>query len=425
MGSAILIMFLVLFLVGFPVVTAILIPSIFYIVTMGLPLDLMAQRMQYSLDSYTLCAVPLFILVGNLMNSSGITTRIFHFADVLTGRLPGGLAQVNIFASLVFSGMSGAALADVGGLGQIEIKAMKEKGFTVPYSAAVTVASATVGPIFPPSIPLVIYGSVAGVSIVNLLVGGIGPALVAVVAMMILTAVLAKIRNFPRAERWPTRQEMISALMPALPALLTPVLLVAGMLTGIFTPTEASALTVGYVLVISHFVYHDLTWKSLPVALYETIKSTCCVLIIVAAAAIFGWILAAEQIPQIFSVWFMSISKEPWILLLLLNLMLFVVGMFLDSTTAILLFVPIIIPPLVQAGIDPVHLGLIFVFNIMCGLITPPMGLSLFMVSKVGGVPIKEVVREVIPYYIPLGATLLLITYVPQIVLWIPNLLVK
>jgi tripartite ATP-independent transporter DctM subunit len=425
MGSAILIMFLVLFLLGFPVVTAILIPSIFYIVTMGLPLDLIAQRMQYSLDSYTLCAVPLFILVGNLMNSSGITTRIFHFADVLTGRLPGGLAQVNIFASLVFSGMSGAALADVGGLGQIEIKAMKEKGFTVPYSAAVTVASATVGPIFPPSIPLVIYGSVAGVSIVNLLVGGIGPALVAVVAMMILTAVLAKLRNFPRAERWPTRKEMIGALMPALPALLTPVLLVAGMLTGIFTPTEASALTVGYVLIISHFVYGDLTWKSLPVALYETIKSTCCVLIIVAAAAIFGWILAAEQIPQIFSVWFMSISKEPWVLLLLLNLMLFVVGMFLDSTTAILLFVPIIIPPLVHAGIDPVHLGLIFVFNIMCGLITPPMGLSLFMVSKVGGVPIKDVVREVIPYYIPLGATLLLITYVPQIVLWIPHLLVK
>jgi len=425
MGSAILIMFLVLFLLGFPVVTAILIPSIFYIVKMDLPLDLMAQRMQYSLDSYTLCAVPLFILVGNLMNSSGITTRIFHFADVLTGRLPGGLAQVNIFASLVFAGMSGAALADVGGLGQIEIKAMKEKGFTVPFSAAVTVASATVGPIFPPSIPLVIYGSVAGVSIVNLLVGGIGPALVAVVAMMLLTAFLALKRNYPRAERWPTGKEMLGALLPAFPALMTPVLLVAGMLTGIFTPTEASALTVGYVLIISHFVYGDLTWKSLPFALYETIKSTCCVLIIVAAAAIFGWILAAEQIPQLFSVWFMSISTEPWILLLLLNLMLFVVGMFLDSTTAILLFVPIIIPPLVQAGIDPVHLGLIFVFNIMCGLITPPMGLSLFMVSKVGGVPIKDVVREVIPYYIPLGATLLLITYVPQIVLWIPNLLVK
>lgn len=425
MGSTILIMFLVLFLLGFPVVTAILIPSIFYIIVKDLPLDLLAQRMQYSLDSYTLCAVPLFILVGNLMNSSGITTRIFHFADVLTGRLHGGLAQVNIFASLVFSGMSGAALADVGGLGQIEIKAMKEKGFSVPYAAAVTVASATVGPIFPPSIPLVIYGSVAGVSIVNLLVGGIGPALVAVAAMMLLTAFLAIRRNYPRAARWPTRQELFGALLPALPALMTPVLLVAGMLTGIFTPTEASALTVGYVLLISHFVYRDLTWKSLPFALYETIKSTCCVLIIVAAAAIFGWILAAEQIPQVFSAWFMSISKEPWVLLLLLNLMLFVVGMFLDSTTAILLFVPIIVPPLVQAGIDPVHLGLVFVFNIMCGLITPPMGLSLFMVSKVGQVPIKDVVREIVPYYIPLGATLILITYVPQIVLWIPSLLVK
>ena len=425
MGSTILIMFLVLFLLGFPVVTAILIPSIFYIYMKELPIDLVAQRMQYSLDSYTLCAVPLFILVGNLMNGSGITTRIFHFADVLTGRLHGGLAQVNIFSSLVFSGMSGAALADVGGLGQIEIKAMKEKGFSVPYAAAVTVASATVGPIFPPSIPLVIYGSVAGVSIVNLLVGGIGPALLAVVTMMLLTAFLAKKRNYPRAERWPTRQELVGALVPALPALMTPVLLVAGMLTGIFTPTEASALTVGYVLIISHFVYGDLTWASLPVALFETIKSTCCVLIIVAAAAIFGWILAAEQIPQIFSAWFMSISKEPWILLLLLNLMLFVVGMFLDSTTAILLFVPIIVPPLVLAGVDPVHLGLVFVFNIMCGLITPPMGLSLFMVSKIGEVPIKDVVREILPYYVPLGVTLLLITYIPQIVLWIPSLLVK
>ena len=425
MGSTILIMFLVLFLLGFPVVTAILIPSIFYIFMKELPIDLVAQRMQYSLDSYTLCAVPLFILVGNLMNGSGITNRIFHFADVLTGRLHGGLAQVNIFSSLVFSGMSGAALADVGGLGQIEIKAMKEKGFSVPYAAAVTVASATVGPIFPPSIPLVIYGSVAGVSIVNLLVGGIGPALLAVVTMMLLTAFLAKRRNYPRAARWPTRQELVGALLPALPALMTPVLLVAGMLTGIFTPTEASALTVGYVLVISHFVYGDLTWKSLPIALYETIKSTCCVLIIVAAAAIFGWILAAEQIPQVFSAWFMSISTKPWVLLLLLNLMLFVVGMFLDSTTAILLFVPIIVPPLVLAGIDPVHLGLVFVFNIMCGLITPPMGLSLFMVSKVGEVPIKDVVREILPYYVPLGVTLLLITYVPQIVLWIPSLLVK
>ncbi len=425
MGTTILVMFAVLFLVGFPVATAILIPSIFYIVVKDLPLDLLAQRMQYSLDSYTLCAVPLFILVGNLMNSSGITARIFHFADVLTGRFPGGLAQVNIFSSLVFSGMSGAALADVGGLGQIEIKAMKEKGFTVPYSAAVTVASATVGPIFPPSIPLVIYGAAAGVSIVKLLVGGIGPALLAVVAMMILTAVLAKKRNFPRADRWPTFGEVFRAFLPAFPALMTPVLLVVGMLTGIFTPTEASALTVGYVLLISKFVYRELTWKSLPGALYETIKSTCCVLIIVAAAAIFGWILAAEQIPQVFSHWFTSISKDPLVLLLLLNLLLFVVGMFLDSTTAILLFVPIIVPPMVQAGVDPVHLGLVFVFNIMCGLITPPMGLSLFMVSKVGQIPIKDVVREVTPYYVPLGVTLLLITYVPQIVLWIPNQLIK
>jgi tripartite ATP-independent transporter DctM subunit len=388
----------------------------------GLPLEMVAQRMQYALDSYTLAAVPLFILVGNLMNTSGITTRMFNFADKAVGRFPGGLAQVNIFASLIFAGVSGAALADVGGLGQVEIKAMKEKGFSTEYASAVTVASATVGPIFPPSVPMVLYGSIAGVSVMKLLLSGIMPALIAVVAMMALTAYLAIKRKYPRAERWPTFNELWNTFYPALPALLTPAVLIFGMCSGVFTPTEGSCITVFYVLIIS-LAYRELTSKGIVEAIVETIKSTCSVLIIVAAAALFGWILAAEQVPQMFSEFLLSISTNPLVLLVIFNLLLLICGMLLDSTTSILLLVPIVIPPLVSVGIDPIHIGIIFVFNIMCGLITPPMGLSLFMVSKIANVSISAVVKEAAPYYIPLGVTLLIITYAPSFVLWIPNLL--
>ena len=423
MGLIIVLLFFALFMLGFPVVLAIALPSIAYVLMNGIPIAMVAQRMQYALDSYPLIAVPVFIFVGNLMNSTGITNRIFKFADTLVGRLPGGLAQVNIFASLIFSGMSGAALADVGGLGQIEIRAMKEKGFSVPFASAVTVASATVGPIFPPSIPLVIYGSVAGISVVKLLLAGILPAILAVIAMMIMTGILATMRKYPRAERWPTVSEAVSDFIPALPALMTPILLITGMLGGIFTPTEAASATVVYVFIIGILVHKELTFEHVKNALFETIKSTSTILIIVSAASIFGWILAVEQIPQMFSAALLSISKNPLVLLFILNIILFIVGMFLDSTTATLLLVPIIVPPLVGAGVDPIHLGLIFIFNIMIGLVTPPMGLSLFMVSDIAKCPIKDVVRETIPYLVPLLATLLIITYVPQVVLFIPNLL--
>ena len=422
MGLVVICSFIILFLMGFPVAVSILIPCVGYILIQGFPLEMIAQRMQYALDSYTLAAVPLFILVGNLMNSSGITTRMFNFADKAVGRFPGGLAQVNTFASLIFAGMSGAALADVGGLGQVEIKAMKEKGFSTSYSAAITVASATVGPIFPPSIPLVLYGSIAGVSIIKLLLSGIVPAIIAVLMMMALTVVLALKRNYPRAGRWPTGKELWEALYPALPALLTPAILIFGMLSGIFTPTEGSSITVLWVLIISFF-YRELTLKGFTNAMVETIKSSCSVLIIVAAASLFGWILAVERIPQMFSVFLLSISDNPLVLLGIMNVVLLICGMLLDSTTAILLLVPIMIPPLVSVGIDPIHLGIVFVLNIMIGLVTPPMGLSLFMVSKIADVSIMEVVREVVPYYIPLIITLLIVTYFPALILWIPNLI--
>ena len=411
------------FLLGWPVVLAILVPAIAYVILNDVPIELIGQRMSYALDSFPLVAVPIFIFVGNFMNQAGITERIFKFADTLVGRAPGGLAQVNIFSSLIFSGMSGAALADVGGLGRIEVKAMAARGFTRPFAGAVTCASAIVGPIFPPSIPLIIYGSVTNVSIIQLLLAGIVPALICVTLLMITVAILARRHDYPRAARWSTPREIARDFLPAFPALMTPVLLVAGMLLGYFTPTEAASITVVYVLLISAFVYRTLTWAHLLYAALETIKSTSAILIIVAAAAIFGWILAIEQVPQMFARQLLAWSRDPLVLLLIVNVILLIVGMFLDSTTATLLVIPIIAGPLHAAGVDPVHLGIVAIFNLMLGLLTPPMGLALFLISDIARVSMRAILTALLPFYIPLFATLALITLVPEISLWLPKMI--
>jgi tripartite ATP-independent transporter DctM subunit len=319
--------------------------------------------------------------------------------------------------------MSGAALADVGGLGQIEIKGMIDKGFRKADAAAVTVASATVGPIFPPSIPLIIYGAVTGVSVVKLLLGGIVPGLLCTGMLMITVAILARRRNWPRAERWSTRHEIVQDLKPAFPALMAPVVLISGMVSGYFTPTEAASICVLYILIISHFYYRELTLKGLLNSALETIKTSCSIMIIIAAASLFGWILAVEKVPQIIQELVLRFKDDPLILLLVLNIFFLIVGMFLDSTTSTLLIIPILAPPVAACGIDPVHLGLVVIFNLMIGLITPPMGLSLFMVSSVAKVSIKEILKELPPYFLCLLAALFLITFFPKLVLWIPNML--
>lgn len=423
-GLLVIAAFLALFMLGFPVVLAIAIPCAVYMLANGLPLDLIAQRTLYALDSFPLVAVPVFLFVGSLMNSAGISKHIYKFADTAVGRLPGGLAQVNIFGSLIFAGMSGSALADIGGLGRIEIDAMRKKGFNAGFASAVTCSSAIVGPIFPPSIPLIIYGTVTGVSVIQLLLGGILPALVCVAMLMAMTGYLAVKRKYPRAERWPSGAELWRDFLPALPAILAPVILIVGMLAGFFTPTEIAAVTVAYALLVSALFYRELTVKGLLEAAFETIGASAGILLIVAVAALFGWILSVEAVPQQMTTAMLSISKDPQVLLLLVNLLLLLVGMFLDSTTAILVIAPIIAKPLVAAGVDPVHLGMVVVFNLMIGLLTPPMGLALFLVADIARVTMKEVLREMLPYYVPLVGTLLLITYVPAITTWLPRLAV-
>ena len=415
--------FTAFFLLGWPVVFAVMIPAVLYLLWNGFPLEFIGQRMAYALDSFPLVAVPIFIFVGNLMNQSGITEVIYRFATTLVARVHGGLAQVNIVGSLIFSGMSGAALADIGGLGRIEVKAMTSHGFKPEFAGALTCASAIVGPIFPPSIPLIIYGSVTNVSIIQLLLAGIVPALICVALLMVTVAFLAWKRRFPRAPRWPRPSELWADFLPAAPALMTPVLLVSGMLLGLFTPTEAASVTVAYVIFISAAIYRTLTWGHLLTSAYETLKSTSAILIIVAAAALFGWIMAIEQVPQTLSRSLLSLSTDPLVLLLIVNALLLVAGMFLDSTTATLLIIPIIAAPLHLAGVDPVHLGIVAIFNLMLGLLTPPMGLALFLVSDIAQVSMRAVLRELVPFYVPLFATLAIITLFPEVSLWIPKMI--
>jgi tripartite ATP-independent transporter DctM subunit len=423
MGLAVMTAFVLLFIWGVPVVYAVLLPSIAYVLIEGLPPSLLAQRVVYALDSFPLVAVPLFIFVGNLMNLSGITDRIFHFAYVLAGRLHGGLAQVNILASLIFSGISGAALADVGGLGRVEIKAMRERGFDAPFSAAVTASSAVIGPIFPPSIPLIVYGSVTSVSIIQLLMAGILPALFCTAALMATAAVVALRAGYPRAPRQATPREIVQALGPALPAMLAPIFIITGMLSGLFTPTEAAAATAAYVLAIGFFLYREMTVSHVLQAALLTARNTSAILVIVAAAALFGWILAVEEIPQSFGAAIAGLSDNRIVLLLLVNLIFFIAGMFLDSTTATLLIVPIVAPPVVAAGVDPVHLGLLVVFNLMIGLLTPPMGLALFLICDIAQVSMKALLRAMLPFYLPLLVTLAAITFWEGLVLAIPQMI--
>lgn len=424
-GLTIILLFLVLIVLKVPIAVSLGLPAFLYVWTHGIPVSVLSHRMVNALNSVPLLAVPLFILAGNLMNTSGISDRIFRSARIFVGRMKGGLAQVNILASLIFSGISGAALADVGGLGNVEIRAMRDQGYPDEQSAAITAASATIGPIFPPSIPLIIYGTVAEVSGIQLLIAGIVPALLITVALMLQVVYLARKHDWPRDTAFQGWEERIRILSSSLPALLAPIILILGLISGTFSPTEIAGFTVFYMILINLLFYHELSWKNLLSIIRETLVSTANILFIVSAAAIFAWVLTVEQLPVKVSQLFLSITKNPNLLLLLVNLLLFIVGMFMESIAAILVFTPLIVPPLVGLGIDPVHLGIVIVLNLMIGLITPPVGMSLYMVSIVSGVPVPKVIRAMIPYYIPLILALLIVTFIPSLSTFLPSLLFR
>jgi len=415
-----------LFVFGFPVPYAIGLTSIAALIweygIIDVPYEIIAQRIIYGINNFTLLAIPFFLLAGKLMNTGGITKRIFRFANLLVGYFPGGLGHANIIASIIFSGMSGSAVADASGLGTIEIEAMVDEGYDVDFSAAITAASSTIGPIVPPSIPMVMYGVMGDVSIAYLLMAGVVPGLVMGFCMMVIVYFYALKKKYPR-RALPSINEVARGFGDAFLPLLTPIILIGGMLSGIFTPTEAAAVAALYAFVLSVFIYREVSSSDLIKVLYDTLRETAVIMFVVGTASLYAWLLIKTQIPMVIVEWIFEISRNPLVILFILNLFWLLVGCFMETNAAIIILTPIMMPLAKLVGINPVHLGVVMVLNLMIGLLTPPIGMCLFAVCRVARLSFDKMIKAVIPFYIPLIASLALVTIFPQVSLWLPRLL--
>ena len=415
-----------LFLFGIPVGYAIALTSlILFFITTGGTADpaIILQRMFDGADNFTLLAVPIFILTGNLMNTAGITRRLFNFASALVGHFRLGLAQVNIVVSMIFSGMSGSATVDVAAIGQVEMKAMLDAKYDRNYSAAVTAASATVGPIVPPSIPLVIFGIVAQASVARLLVGGIIPGIIMCFMLMSLVAIQARFKVHKK-EKFVGFRKLWDAFRKAFFPSLTPIVLLGGILSGIFTPTEAAVIALAYSMILGLLVYREIGLKQFFKIVKDSMRWTAEVMIIIASANAFSYIVISAQIPQALVQMVSGLIIDKWLILLIINLSLLIIGCFLGPVPAITITAPILMPLIHHLGISPIHFGLIMVMNLVLGLLTPPVGLVLFVTSRVAQIHLGQLLRPLLPFYIPLLLTLVLITYVPSIVTFLPNFLI-
>ncbi len=410
---------------GVPVAVSLAGASAIFIFFNGTPPPMVvAHRMINGVDSFPLLAVPFFILAGNLMNTAGITERIFNFALAMVGWMRGGLAHVNVGASVIFAGMSGAAVADAGGLGAIEIKAMRDAGYDPKFAVGITAASSTIGPIIPPSLPMVIYGVVAGTSIGQLFVAGFIPGMLMAVSLMIMIAIMARTRGFGRDQAfyWPV---LFTTFKRAFLSLLTPAIIIGGILSGAFTPTEAAVAACAWALFLGMVVYRTLTFRRFLRVSFDTIETTAVVLLVVGAAAIFAWILTSNRVPEHFATALLAISDNPLIILILINLILLLVGCFMETVAAITILVPVLLPIAATLGIDPVHFGVIMVLNLMLGLLTPPVGMVLYVLARVAKIPFEKCVVGTAPFLVPLVIVLLLVTFVPSITMWLPTLIYR
>ncbi len=422
MITLMVILLFVFLAMGIPVAVAVGVPSILYVLfEPSIPNFVAVQRMVAGVNSYTLLAVPFFIFAANLMNSGGITDRIFNAIAIGMGRIRGGLAYVNIVASIIFAGMSGAAIADAGGLGAIEIRSMREAKYDERVTLGITAASALIGPIIPPSMPIVVYGVVASTSIGRLFAAGIVPGLAMGLVLAMLVFGLQNLWQLPRGNK-SSLLDKLNALRKAFLSLLTPVIILGGIFTGRFTPTESAAIACLYAGLLSMF-YGDLTWKTFYESVRSSMVTTVQVLIIVAAAALFSWIIAREQIPQqiVFMVRAMEIS--PWVIILLINLLLLLVGLFMETIASINLLVPVLLPLAIEMGLDPVQFGVIMILNLVIGTLTPPFGTVLFVLSGVANVTVETVAKSVLIFMPPLLIVLILINIFPELTLWLPNML--
>ncbi len=455
--------FLGLMVLGLPVALSMAVASLAYLLIYGVAPDvILAQRMIAGVESFPLLAVPFFILAGNLMNIAGVTGRIYSFALALVGWMRGGLAQVNIVGSVIFSGMSGTAIADAAGIGTIEIKAMKDHGYPTEVAVGVTAASATLGPIIPPSLPFVIYGMMANTSIGALFLGGLVPGFLMTAFMMLTVAYFARrygwgsdtpfslravgeagleiaiVLGFPVVAYllvWAGLSENVAifatlaALLvldyvfkfSAVMAMMTPVILIGGMTLGWFTPTEAAAAAVIWSLFLGLVRYRSMTLKTLAKATFDTIETTASVLFIVTAASIFAWLLTVSQTAAILSDFVLSVTDNKWVFLILVNVLLLFIGCFLDTIAAITIVVPILLPIALKLGIDPIHFGLIMTLNLMIGLLHPPLGMVLFVLSRISKLSVEQTTMAILPWLVPLFIALAAITFIPELTLWLPR----
>jgi tripartite ATP-independent transporter DctM subunit len=419
-----LLCFILTFILRLPIALGMLMSSIFYCLLAPGPatgLQMAASQFLSNLDvKFILIAVPLFVFAAKVMNSGAVTEKIFRFANSLVGRWRGGMGHVNVVASIIFSGMTGSAVADASGLGIMEIEAMREQGYDDSFSCAITAASATIGPIFPPSIPMIFYAMLSGASIGQLFIGGMIPGILIGLALMAYIAFIANKRDYPRGEKYTLRQ-FIKSTVIAFPALMTPVILLGGIYTGVVTPTEAGALAGIYALLISILVYRSLGLKQLLEVIVETAKTTGILTVIVGAAFSFSYIVAIEHIPSIFSGLLLGVTSNKYVLLLVINILFIILGMFIDTMAITLVFIPMVLPLVKLLGIDLVHFGVVIVLNMMIGLSTPPFGMLLFIVSGISGTPLKSIIKEIFPMLLVLIGVLFLITYVPWFVLYLPG----
>lgn len=411
------------FIIKMPIGLSMFVGSIAYFLIKGMSLGSFVNAVCYGLTgSYILIALPLFVFTANVMNSSKVTDHIYDFANALVGRFRGGTGYVNIVGSLIFAGMTGSALADASGIGQLEIQAMKKEGYDVPFAASLTASTATIGPIFPPSIPFVIYAMLSGASIGKLFLGGMVPAVVMCIVLGVHVYIMSKKRNYPYGKKVGFK-EFVRDTFKALPALLTPVILLAGIYLGVMTPTEAAAVAGLYVVVIAFFVYRTLNFKELKRILLNTLRTTGMIFLVIAGAFGFNFIVTTEQVAPWVGNIMTSFTGSPAVFLLIVNIIFLILGAFVDVNVSQMVFLPIFIPLLAQYGIDPVHFGVLIVLNMMIGLLTPPFGMLLFVVSGLAKISLKSLIKEVVPQIIYLIAALAIITYIPQTVLWLTNLI--
>ena len=413
--------FLAVLIAGVPVFIALAGSSLLYThFIAGIPDFVILHRMAGGIDSFPLLAVPIFILAGNLMNSAGITNRIYDFAVALAGWMRGGLGHVNIVGSVIFAGMSGTAIADAAGLGTIEIKAMKDHGYKTEFAVGVTAASATLGPIIPPSLPFVIYGMMANVSIGALFLGGIVPGAMMTICMMLYVAYYAHRHGIGRDQvfRWSV---LGATFIAALPALLTPAIIIGGMTFGWFTPTEAAIAACAWAMILGALLYRTLSLKQFYKVTMDTIETTAAVLLIVGAASLFGWVLTVTKVTEHITLGLLSISDNPYVILLIINLILLVIGCFLEPIASISILVPVLMPVLLKVGIDPIHFGVVMTLNLMIGLLHPPLGMVLFVLARVANLSIERATMAILPWLIPLLGSLIAITLIPEITLWLPR----